>query len=54
MRKCYVLFGWTPENGSYVSGIYTSRRKAEDALNMLQNAKHKVEKLYRIETMILR
>lgn len=55
MRKVYVLYGWTPENETYVSGIYTSRKKAEHAKNVLDKAKteRSENRIYNIETEVL-
>lgn len=53
MRKIYVLYGWTPESGRYVSGIYSSKHKAEYSKKILENAEHGEIRLYEITTEIL-
>lgn len=55
MRKVYVLIGWTPEDGSYVSGIYSSKRKAEFFKKILQDARTEMDehRLYEIKTEVL-
>ena len=52
MRKVYVLYGWTPQGGIYVSGIFSSKRKAEHAKNVLEKARKEMKEtqIYKIET----
>lgn len=55
MRKVYVLLGWTPNDGTYVSGIYSSKRKAEFCKKILEDARSEMNehRIYRIETEVL-
>ena len=55
MRKCYILLGWTPDNGTYVSGIYSSMRKAEFYKKILEDARTEMDehRIYRIQTEVI-
>ena len=53
MRKVYVLYGWTPIDGRYVSGIYTSLEKAKHAKIVRELQRHGEARIYNIETEVL-
>ena len=56
MRKVYVLRGWHPETKFWISGIYTSKRKAELCKKIIEEARKKqgeTEYIYSIKTEVL-
>lgn len=56
MRKVYVLRGWNPDSKFWISGIYSSKHKAELHKNLLEEARKKqgeTNYIYEIKTEVL-